>query len=657
VKEPASQRPYPHLFAPLTIRGVSFRNRVMASPVTDERLFDGNGMPTPACIAACEAKARGGAGAVTAAAVFVDIVRGGGLALTAGMTDMRCRERILTLVESIKGHGAVASVQLNHAGAIDPSGVSPADRRPMGPTGYVRPDGVTVEEMTPADMKAAAEAFAQAAAQAQAAGFQMVMLQGGHGWLLHQFLSPLTNRRTDKFGGSMENRARFPLMVIRAVRQAVGPQFPIEYRVSGSERTEGGLDIAQVLEFCRLIQNEVDMLHVTGGLYSDPEQTGVCSSAFQSHGCDLGLASAVKQAVHVPVTAVGGFTHPQQIEDALAAGGCDMVALGRQLIADPAFAQKAAEGRTNEIAPCQRCGCCTAAWTEEKGQGAEPLQCMVEPYFMRWERLRAAPPVLKKQKVLVVGGGVGGMYAAVTAAQRGHEVRLVEMGDRLGGALWYADEHCHKQDLAAFRDCLAARCVSSGVQVVYKTRVDGAYIRRFAPDQVILAIGGEPVRPAVPGLAVFAHPVWWAYAHPEMLGQRVVIIGSGLAGVECAMHLAEQYGRQVTVLGRSACYASRAYSGYRRAMEQAMPDGVTIKNSVTVTEVRPQGVTYRARNGRSVEIEADTVLYAVGTQPKRAEVISLLEAFPHARVIGDCHISGRVLDAVRDGLFAGYDIT
>jgi 2,4-dienoyl-CoA reductase-like NADH-dependent reductase (Old Yellow Enzyme family)/thioredoxin reductase len=645
----------------MTIRGVTFKNRVMAAPMTTDRFTDHNGTPTPECINEYEARARGGVGAVTVTETFVDFDRAArhdhSLDFVSDAPSVYHLESLFVLSESIKSHGAVASVQFNHIGAVNHPRTISSGRNPIGPTGYVRDDGVTVQEMTQEDMKTVAEEFAKAAAGAKAAGFQMVMLHGGHGWLLGQFLSPLTNHRTDRFGGSLENRARFPLMVIKAVRQAVGPNFLIEYRVSGSERVKGGLELSDTVEFCKLIQDEVDLIHVTSGLYLNSVPSKAFSSMFHPHGCNLDLAEAVKKAVHVPVVAVGGFNHPQQIEDAIASGKCDFVALGRQMLADPDFVNKTAQDRVGEIAPCLRCSCFNPlAPDPTQRPHAEPFQCTVNPYSMRRVRLQIAPPVQRKQKVLVVGGGVGGMYAAITAAQRGHSVRLVEKTDRLGGLLWFTEEDCHKKDLAAYRDCLVARCASAGVKVVYNTAVNRAYIQQYAPDSVILAIGAEPAMPPIPGLAVFAHHALWAYQNPDKLGQKIVMIGSGLTGVECAMHLGEKYGRTVTVLGRSAAYAQDAYPSHREAIDLFLPDTVTIKNGVTVTEVRPHGVTYRARNGRSVEVEADTVLYAVGMCAKKAEVQELLKAHPNTRVIGDCKTPGRVLDAVRDGLFAAYDI-
>lgn len=351
---------YPHMFAPITIRGVTFKNRVLAAPVSANRAAD-RGVPTAEGIDAYETRARGGFAGVTAAEAFVDnefaARHDRGLNICKkNMTAMH-RESVLTLTEAITAHGAVPSIQLNHAGAMNHPGAIKDGGNPIGPSAMVREDGVQVDEMTVEMMERAADHFAQAARNCQALGFQMVMLNGGHGWLLHQFISPRFNHRTDEYGGSMANRARFPIMVCEKIRETCGSDLLIEYLMSGSERLEGGMTLEEGVEFAKLIQEHVDIIHVSSGVYHARVETRAASSMFEEHGCSLDLAEAVKKNVRVPVVAVGGFNSPGQVEEAIAAGKCDFVALGRQQIADPAFVNKTLQGRENEIAPCLRCSC------------------------------------------------------------------------------------------------------------------------------------------------------------------------------------------------------------------------------------------------------------------------------------------------------------
>jgi 2,4-dienoyl-CoA reductase-like NADH-dependent reductase (Old Yellow Enzyme family)/thioredoxin reductase len=613
----------------MTIGGVTLKNRIIAAPMPTERFTDGNGMPTAACLQEYEARARGGAGVVTVAeppmALRLAVPCPDDLTQGGHDTGICRQESLLRLADRIKNHGAVAAVQLELP--------------------YIQglaASALTLEALTAPDMKAVAQAYGQAAAVARAAGFQMFLLPGGIDSLLGRCLSPDANLRTDKFGGSLENRARLPLMVIRAVRQALGPESLLAYQLTAPDADGAAAD---TVAFCQLLQGQVDLLLVTAPTLSTP---------YQDSQSPLSLAQAIKAATELPVAAAGGFHHPQQVEQALAAGQCDLALMGRQLLADPDFVRKTEAGRVQEIAPCLGCSCLQALGPDPAARPwAEPFQCGVNPYALRRDQLQTAPAVQRSQKILVVGGGPAGMYAAITAAQRGHTVRLAERSDRLGGQLWFADSDTYKKDLAAFRDCLAARCKAAGVSVVYNTAVNEAYIARYAPDCVLLAIGAAPKKPPIPGLAVFAHHVLWAYAKPETVGERVIIVGGGLAGVECALYLAA-LGRQVTVLGRNSQLAPMAYPSQRQAIEQHMPEGMTVKTAVTVTEVRPGGVCYRARNGRSVELEGDTVLYALGTEPRPAQ--ALRQAHPNTHLIGDCRVPGRVQDAVRDGLFAAWDI-
>lgn len=616
------------------------------------QLADPEGAPTRQSVDEYECRARGGAAAVTVTGVFADGAGPGidRLDFVSEGLSFYHKQALTGLGQAIRCHGAVASVELSHPGAAE---YPTAGNAPIGPSACVRGDGAPVLEMTYADMKNVAAEFAKAAASAKAAGFQMVTIDGAHGWLLAQTLSPLTNHRADRFGGTLENRARFALMVLRAVREAVGDHFLIEYRLSGSERTEGGLTIDDSVNFCRMIEDEVDLLHVSSGLYHDPVRTRALSCPMHPHGCNLELAAAVKKAVRIPVVAVGGFNDPGQIEEALTAGMCDFVALGRQMLADPDFVKKTAEGREDEIAPCLRCDCLPARAGGERAW-PEPFRCPVNPLLTL--HTRKAPVVRRPQKILVIGGGPAGMYAAITAARRGHSVRLAEREKTLGGRLWFTDEDCHKEDLRRFRDSLIARVRAVDVDVVTGLAVGPDIIEKTGPDAVIIAIGSESAMPPIPGLAVFGRHVLWAYRHPEAVGKRVVMIGAGLAGLECAMHLADKYGCEVTVLNKDPDTAQNALQGHRLVMELFMPGAVSVKYGVRVTEVRPKGVSYRSRNGRQVELAADTVLYAVGMRPKTAEATELSRVHPNTRLIGDCRSAGCVADAVRDGFFAAGDI-
>lgn len=651
---------YPHVFSPITIKKTTFKNRIFSSPMTTDRTVV-DGCPTAECINAYETRARGGVAQVTVTETFVDFDRGArhdhSLDLVGKNLSVHHLESLAVLTEAIRVHGAVASIQLNHIGAINHPSVIKDGKNPIGPTGFVRDDGVTVDEMDETMMAEVAANYANACGAAKDYGFDMVMLHGGHGWLLAQFLSPLTNKRTDKYGGSLENRARFPMMVLDRVREEVGPDFLIEYRVSGSERVPGGLEVEEVAAFCKMIEDKVDLIHVTSGLYHNHVKSKAFSSMFHPHGCNLDLAEAIKKAVKIPVVAVGGFNSPEQMEEAIASGKCDFVAMGRQMLADPDFANKALTGRADEIAPCLRCSCFNPLESDpDKRAVAKPFECSVNPKSCRELRLQYAPRPLSSKDVMVVGGGPGGMYSAITLAERGHKVTLVEKENELGGLLWFTDYDCHKDDLRRFKESLKARLRRLGVDVLLGTEATAEMIAERNPDAVICAVGSEPVVPRIPGLAENAKHALWAYKNADAVGKRVIVIGGGLIGIETGMHLVDT-GHEVQVIEMMDDYARDALPSHREAIDIFLDrDKMKIKTGVQCTDVRTDGVTVKDMDGNVINYEGDTVIYAIGMKPKTELVNSLRSPVPYFVPVGDCVKPGKVLQAVRDGMFAAMDI-
>jgi 2,4-dienoyl-CoA reductase-like NADH-dependent reductase (Old Yellow Enzyme family)/thioredoxin reductase len=650
---------YPHMLAPMTIKKTTFKNRVFASPVTTNRVVD-HGYPTPEGIDVYETRARGGFGQVTLTESFVDDEFASrhehGLNIYSNDMSTIHMESIMTLIEAIKAHGAVASIQLNHVGNVNHPDTVKGHKNPIGPSAFVRPDGVQVDEMDEAMMRRVADNYANAAGNCKALGFDMVMLHGGHGWLLSQFISPLSNHRTDEYGGSLENRAKFPIMVLKRVREEVGNDFLIEYRVSGAERVPGGMELPETVEYCKLIEPYVDLIHVTSGIYHTHVETKAFSSMFDAHGCNLDLAAAVKAAVKVPVVAVGGFNGPQQIEDAIAAGKCDFVALGRQQFADPAFVNKTIEGREDEIAPCLRCSCFNPL---ASNPGERPIpslwHCAVNPWAGRELRWRNAPKPLGKRRVMVIGGGVGGMYAAITAAERGHDVILVERANRLGGLLWFTDTDEHKESLRRYRDSLIARCNHAGVKIQLNTEATQTYIEKMKPDAVICAVGSSANVPSIPGIEKAGHALF-VYAEPEKIGHKIAIIGGGLIGCETGYWLAD-HDHEVHILELRNDLAIDANDSHRRALLPRMKKaGITSDLGVTVTEIIDGGVKFRDAAGEEHTVTADTVIYAVGQHANTDIVDTLRGGCAKFVVIGDSLQARQVKQATYEGFCAAMDI-
>ena len=652
---------YPHMFAPMTIKGVTYKNRVLCSPITTNRIVD-HGYPTPEGIDAFETKARGGFAQVTFTESFVDDEFASrhehGLNVYEKHMTTFHMESIMTLTEAIKAHGAVASIQLNHVGAMNHPDTIKGHKNPIGPSAFVREDGVQVDEMTVEMMEQVASNYAEAAWNCKALGFQAVQLHGGHGWLLNQFISPRFNLRTDEYGGSMENRARFPIMVCDKIKEVCGENFIIEYRVSGSERIEGGMTLEDGIEFAKLIQDHVDLIHVTSGVYQDHVNTKAFSSMFDKHGCNLDLAEAIKKNVRIPVVAVGGFNGPDQVEEAIASGKCDFVAMGRQQFADPAFVNKTLVGREDTIAPCLRCSCFNPL---ASNPGERPIpelwHCAVNPWGQRELRWRNAPRPTGSRKVVVVGGGVSGMYAAITAAERGHKVTLVEKESKLGGLLWFTEVDTHKESLLRYRDSLVARCKYAGVEVMLNTEATPELLKELAPDAVICAVGSHAFVPPIQGIENAKHALW-AYENTDALkDKKIVLIGGGAIGCESGYYFASECGAKVEILEMRSDICMDSGMSQRMALLPRMDKaGMVSRCSVQVSEVTPDGVKYVDNDGSEQFAAADVVLYACGSRANSDVVESLRGIVPWFVVTGDAKQARTVKMATYEGFCAAMDI-
>ncbi len=651
---------YPNMFTPYTIKGLKFKNRVFASPVTTNRIAE-RGYPSPEGIDAIETRARGGFAELTLTESFIDFEHSArhehGLNVFSKEMTTYHMESIMTLTESIKAHGCVASIQLNHVGGVNHPDQIRGHKNPIGPSAFIREDGIMVEEMTVEMMGHVAENYAQASLNCKAFGFDMVMLHGGHGWLLSQFISPRTNFRTDEYGGSMENRARFPIMVCKKIRELCGDDFLIEYRVSGAERIEGGMTLEDCIEFCKLIQDYVDILHVTSGIYHSHVETKAFSSMFDAHGCNLDLAAAVKAAVHIPVVAVGGFNDPQQIEDAITSGKCDFVALGRQQFADPEFVNKALTGHSDQIAPCLRCSCFNPlAPDPQKRPIPELWHCTVNPWASRELRLRNAPKPKGSRKVLVIGGGVSGMYAAITAAERGHDVTLCEKEDRLGGILWFTDMDTHKESLQRYYKSLIARCNYNNVKIELNTTVTPELIERRKPDAVICAVGSHPYVPPIKGIEKARHAVE-VYKSLSGLKGEVILIGGGSIGCESGYFFAGTCGCHVHILEMRDDICKDSNDSQRRALIPRMKKiGMTWDCCVSILEITGQGVRFRDKEGKERYLQADHVIYATGNRANDHIVEELEKSAVWFVVTGDAKRARTVKQATYEGFCAAMDI-
>lgn len=638
---------YPKLFTPLKVGTLTFRNRLLSGPNMMCAL-NPDGSPTDYMVGYYAEKAKGGVAQVTVGDTPVE--ERGFTTPRHPILTQKTVQKWSEVARAITQHGAIASIELNHGGRISNTAVT--GFQTVGPVDEVKLNGTQVKGATKEELEEIANAFGEAAKVAVQAGFQMVMLHGAHGWLLDQMLSPKFNTRTDEFGGSLENRAKFPLMVIAAVRKAVGSKVPIEYRI-GPELTEGGLSIDEVVQFCLLIEDKVELIHVSAGLDTDPNfAVKTHPTMFLPHMPNVKYAAEVKKHItKCPVVTVGSVVTPAEAEQVLEDGKADAIAMVRSLIADPFLPQKAREGHDEDIRPCLRClDCLTGMQTKTK------FACAVNPRTGHEFRLDATEkPVQRKKTVLIAGGGPGGLEAAATAAARGHHVILAEKSDSLGGLLKFTDYDSLKADLKRLKDHLIYRVEHSDVEIRLNTEVTPELVAEINPDALFLALGSTPVVFPLPGIETAQHATT-AYTNLDALGKTVAVMGGGLVGCETALFLAET-GRDVTIIEMQNDVAPDANWMHRVGMLQsfAQQENLHVRTGLRCMAVTEEGVETQDKDGKTVVIPAESKVYAFGQRSVAADKLMALDV-PVIRIIGDCHQVGKTNGAIFDGYHAAMDL-
>ena len=635
---------YEKLLQPLQVAGLRLKNRMLSAPTSLAELGPGEHYSDDN-INYYKLKAAGGVALVSVGDVIVDLSTGRSHPMQVGLDDPTAIPYLVKMADAIHSGGAAAEIEIDHGGALcDPVFID--GKNAIGPSGYVDAWGDEVLEMTEEQIYDIAEKFGEAAATAKACGFDMVMIHAGHGWLLHQFISPVTNHRTDQWGGSIENRMRFPLLVVEKVRAAVGKSFPIDIRISGSERMPGGYDISTGIEIAKALDGKVDLIHVSAGSQQD-EYSAVLMhpGAFQKHGENAGLAAEIKKHVKTPVVTVGAFSEPDKMEAFLEESGVDCIAMGRALIADPFLPRKIMRGKVEDITPCLRCGECQSGLMRNK-----TMRCAVNPYIGREMEYFHPIPTRETKKLLIVGGGPAGMQAAITACERGHKVTLVEKSGRLGG-LKYADNAHFKYNIRRYRDMTAAKVMALPVDVRLNTVVTDELVAEVQPDAILACVGADPWALPVPGAdgqnVIFGAEL---QKNDPRVGQRVVVIGGGLIGCEEGIALARE-GHEVTILEmqEELCPDCGRMHRLNVLHQIEVAETLTTATGLRCTGIDAQGVTAVDGEGRESKFPADTVVMCAGMRPRSAEVERLSKYCAEFYVCGDAARARQIGQATRDG--------
>lgn len=644
-------RKFPHLCSPIKIGNVQFRNRMLSAPTagTDMR---GDHIIGPASIAYYNNKARGGAASVTVSEVAVHPETDATPIYRLNDETMGSMRSFALTANTISRHGAVPNIELIHCGQFARAYMrtSYPGQTFYGPVDGVRPDGEPVQALTKKQIDDIVAAFGKTAALAKQAGFKMVLIHAGHGWLLNQFMSPYLNERTDEYGGSFKGRMRLTREVLTAVREAVGPGFPIEIRISGSEFMENGYELDYGVKIAMAVEDLVDLIHVSAGSWKFGFGK-THPSMFEEHGRNVYLAAEIKKHVSKPVATLGGLNDPEQMEEIIASGKADVVEMARALVADPMLPRKVTENRPEDIVFCLRCLTCLS-----QRYVNQTRKCAVNPTFGYEYEGTEIIPVLMPKKVLIAGGGPAGLQAAMTAAKRGHKVILCEKEDTVGGILLCEQAIPFKYEMYKLGNTLKKLAEDAGAEIRCSTEVTRELVLQEAPDVLIVAAGSSALVPPIPGInRENVMLVTDYHKKKDQVGNRIVILGGGMAGCELAVHLNRE-GRHVELVEMLPELAPDAPLRHRPLLLDELNKGVVIHTETTGVEITAEGLAVRDGGGHECVIKADTVISAVGQRARSDVAEQLADTAPYVMRIGDCLRPATITQAISEGYHAALDI-
>ena len=640
---------FPTMFSPVQIGTVTVPNRFVVPPMGNN-LANTDGTLSDRSLSYYQARAKGGFGLITIESTVVYREAKGGPRKPCLFSDDTV-DSFRRVADACHAYGAKVSIQLQHAG---PEGNSALTGYPLkaasampASAGREIPEAVSNEEVY-----RIIECYGDAARRAQQAGIDMVEVHCAHRYLVSTFISQRTNNRTDEFGGCFENRMRLPRLIIENIRRKTGGNLLILCRINACDEVEGGQSVQDAAAVAAYLEQEcsVDALHVTRAVHLHDEfmwAPGVTHGGFNAD-----LVTEIKRAVSVPVIAVGRFTEPQYAELLVKQGRADLIAFGRQSIADPELPAKARNGQLETLAPCIGCllGCVPNMFA------GKPITCAVNPCVGRECELS---PATEKKRVTVVGGGPGGLYAAWACAVRGHQVTLVEKSNELGGNFRIAAYPTGKGQLTEAIRSMIVKCRQAGVDLRCGVEADEMLLRSLAPDAIILATGSTPLILPIPGLSDCGYVTAQDMLDGKApMGKCVLVVGGGMVGCEAAEYLAER-GHQVAVIEMKDIIAADVTPENRRYMFQNFEENhVLLRPGAKVTQFYADGVDYALADGTTDSLRGyGNIVLAMGSRSNTALKEIAEKVSGQVLVIGEAaKAPGNAVLATGDALEAALKI-
>ena len=635
------------LFSSFSIKDIQLKNRIVM-PGLASFLIENDGSISDATVEHYRRRAAGGPAMIImeAHAVSPD-----GLvsAHQARIHDDRYIEGLSKIAAVMQSEGSVPAIQIHHCGRQ--TSINVIKRKPLAPSPIPCPTiGGDVEPLTIDGIHEIVQKFGDAAERAKQAGFALIEIHGAHGYLINQFLSKVSNVREDEYGGDTVGRSRFAIEIVEGVRRRIGPKFPLSFKISAQEFLPGGLTVEESIEILKyLVKAGIDIVQVSAG--NDITTEWICQPMFMEKAGLVESAAQVKKALDIPVMTVGRINDPLIANAILEKKQADLVCMGRGLLADPQMPNKAKEGRLDEIRACIACNTCMES-IFRKGH----IECLVNPMLGR-EKEMALVPTRKPKKVMVVGGGPGGLNVARVAAKRGHEVHVYEKRGSLGGLLLPGSIPGHKQELRSLIKFQEKQIEKFGVACHLNHEVTTEDIQSLNPDVVVLATGSLPAIPTVDGIdstLVLTYEHVLNEAPPTF--KQAVIIGGGATGLELALHLTE-YGCHVTVVEMLPEIGEGLETMTKKILLAKLKENnVNILTETKLMRIESAGAVVVRENGREILIEAERVILATGTRPCNHLYQKAKSLGYEIHRIGDCLEARNAKAAIYEGAVLGRSI-